>query len=168
MPFRFRQSFVLSRFIRRYLALLVADIPDSDLYGLQEQGINSPGWCLGHVAVETDAAYRHLWSEGIVPDEWYRLFYFTSPPLKVTPELPGKNNLTDALENIFTILKPAMEGKPEDFWDQECHSSFLREDLPTEGDWYQHILTTHPAMHAGNIATWRRIRGFGPASYGTQ
>lgn len=166
MPFRFQDSFILSRFVRRYLAQLVSDIPDSDLYALQVKKINSPGWCLGHLAVETDAAYRHLKSPGIVPEEWYRLFYFTSPPLVVNPDLPEKNLLTDALDEVFRQLESAMELQPESFWERDCHSDFLRNHLPTEGDWYHHILTTHPAMHAGNIAAWRRMRGLGPASYG--
>lgn len=158
MPFSLQDSLVSS--------VLIADLEDGDMYRLQEKGINSPGWCLGHIAVETDAANCHLGNEKLVPDSWYGLFYFVAPPLVVTSSLPSRQMLVDAVDLAFDRLEAAMGSMPEEFWGRPCHSDFLRNELPTEGDWYRHILTTHPAMHAGNIAAWRRVRGLGPASYG--
>lgn len=149
----------------RYLTNLVADIPADMLYLHQDKPVNSPGWCLGHLAVETDDAYRYLGHESRVPEHWYELFFYTAPPLELDQALPVKGELIDAVNSVFAALLSAFERLDDAFLDQPCHSNFLKKYLPKERQWFHHILTTHLATHAGNIATWRRFSGLPPAKY---
>ncbi len=155
----------LNRFLLGYLNNLVEDISADSFYLHQDQGINSPGWCLGHLAVETDDANKYLGHSSAVPENWYSLFFYTAPPLKLDQTLPSKADLIAAVNSVFPKLLDSFQALDEEFLARPCHSNFLKGKLPTENDWFVHILTTHIAMHAGNIAAWRKFSNFGPASY---
>jgi hypothetical protein len=156
---------VLNRFMLGYLNNLVADIPEQMLYRHQDRKINSPGWCLGHLAVETDDAYKYLGNASLIPDDWYALFFYTAPPLDIDQALPSKGELIDAVNSVFQALNSAFERLDDAFLDRPCHSNFLKSYLNTEREWFIHVLTTHLATHAGNIAIWRRFCELGPAKY---
>lgn len=155
----------LNHFLLSYLTNLIADISPAEIYRYQDQKINSPGWCLGHLAVETDDANKYLGNKTAVPEEWYSLFYYTAPPLKLDQELPSKKELTSAVNKVFPQLLNSFLILDEQFLNKPCHSNFLKDKLPTERDWFLHILTTHIAMHAGNIASWRRFSGYDAVTY---
>ncbi len=152
----------LNQFTIRYMALLLRDVSADQIYDGQSDGVNSPGWCLGHLAVEGDHAIMHAGGERISPQEWDQYFLMNASGPWQPDRLPAKDELVQAVEAIYERLREIAGELSPEFLSAECHSDFLRPVLKTEGLWYAHMLTTHVAMHCGNIAIWRQMRGLGP------
>ena len=152
-------------FSLNYLSALVEDIPEDRLYEGQLDHVNAPGWVLGHISVETDDGLRYAGGDQVVPQSWYDHFYYTAPRISSLDGLPQKEEMLSACKKAVIGLMDVVEVMPDELLDKPCHSEFLREHLPTERDWYVHILTTHIAIHAGNVATWRKLHGLAAAGY---
>ncbi len=136
---------------------LIEDLSDEQLYlciGLT----NPPSWILGHLAAEADKALTILGERQILPDDWHSSYLQGSSP-DVVQVRHTKHELWQANETVYAALREAMVQLPQERLQEPSHSDFLREHLPTRGDWLGHILTTHVAMHAGQIQYWRRLQG---------
>ncbi len=162
----FEREIILNRFVLRYLERLVADIKEPLLYDAPDAAVNTPGWCLGHLAVECDQALMHLGRPRHSPEGWDTRFLMgTTPSDARRQEAPSKTVLLETVRASYAALREAVRETDPVFFDAPCHSAFLQSVLPREADWYAHMLTTHVAMHAGNIALWRRVMGL-PAVIG--
>ena len=146
----------LNRFALGYLFAHADDVSDEELYRGQDSA-NSPGWCLGHLAVEGDHACMQLGLERRTPAAWDGVFLMDARWNK--SGLPQKQELLDAVRDVYEALRtqsllltPAERAGP-------CPSDFLKRYLPTLELWIGHMLTTHVTMHAGNLVTWLRLRG---------
>ena len=155
----------LNQFVLDYLKNLVRDIDNRNLYMGQRENCNSPGWCLGHLVVEDDYALRNLGIERLSPIDWDNYFLMRATGMNSANNLPSKESLTIELDRVYTRLREVAVDFTTEFLSAECHSEFLKGILPSEGLWYSHILTTHNAIHAGNIAIWRRVNTYIPVKY---
>ncbi len=163
----FEREIILNRFMLAYLRRLVADLQDNVIYQAPNASVNTPGWCLGHLVVECDHALMHLDRPRHSPDAWDALFLMGTTPdvLRDHANAPVKAVLLDTVKASYAALRDAVRETNPAFFEAPCHSAFLQSVLPREADWYAHMLTTHVAMHAGNIALWRRVMGL-PAVIG--
>ena len=124
--------------------------------------MNSPGWCVGHLAVEGDHALVALGSPRVTPAPWDALFLMDAD-WPGPHGAPGMGELIATMRAVYRRLAEAVDALPAERLAEPSHSDFLRPYLPTRGDWLAHVLTTHLTMHAGGLAAWRRAHGLGPA-----
>lgn len=136
---------------------LIEDLSDEQIY--QRVGtINPPAWLLGHLAAEADKARTILGETALLPNDWYTAYLQGSSP-DVVLVRHTKHELWQANETVYASLREMVLALSPECLAEPSHSDFLREYLPTKEAWFGHILTTHVAMHAGQIQYWRRLQG---------
>lgn len=141
-----------------FIRSLIEDLSDEQIY-MRIGTTNPPQWILGHLAAEADKALTTLGERQILPDDWHRSYLQGSSPDAVLIRRHAKHELWQASETVYAVLRTAVLALPAEQLQEPSHSNFLREHLPTRADWLGHILTTHVAMHAGQIQYWRRLQG---------
>ncbi|MBD1208780.1 MAG: DinB family protein [Ignavibacteria bacterium] len=138
---------------------LIEDLSDEQLY-MHVGTTNPPAWILGHLAAEADKALTTLGEKQMLPADWHGAYLQGSSP-DTAKACYSKHELWQANEAVYAALRQTVLKLPSERLQESSHSDFLREHLPTRGDWLGHILTTHVAMHAGQVQYWRRLQGLG-------
>ena len=136
---------------------LVEDLSDEQVY-MGVDTTNPPAWILGHLAAEADKALTTLGEKQLLLQDWHIAYLQGSSPDAVKVR-HSKNELWQANETVYAALRTAALALSAERLLEPSHSDFLREHLPTRADWLGHILTTHVAMHAGQLQYWRRLQG---------
>lgn len=148
-----------------YCKSLVEDINEDELWEQPTEGVNTPGWLLGHLAICTDFALKLTGHETHCPKRWHKVFGPTSSPLPDEEHRPSKQELLDALEEGHAAVTEALPGARADLLEAPNPLTELRpivKALPTVADLIGHLLTTHEASHLGHLSNWRRQKGRAP------
>lgn len=152
----------LLNFQLQYLNQLVENIPNERLYEKQLEGFNSAGWILGHICVEADDVIDQLSSNksfGKLNSDWKKWFKTSTGKIEKLEKLPNKEELLNTLTQRYTALGEVYLKLAKGKRNSEHPSKLLREVLITFDSWFAHHLTTHIAMHCGNIVVWKKIIG---------
>ncbi|TAE31139.1 MAG: DUF664 domain-containing protein [Candidatus Kapaibacterium sp.] len=148
---------LLNTWMLAFTSSLVEDLSDEQVY-MRLGSTNPPSWILGHLAAEADKALTLLGKEQLLPNNWHSAYLQGSSPNAVTVRRT-KHELWQANEAVYASLRETLLVLPPEQLAELSDSDFLREHLPTKAAWFGHILTTHVAMHAGQIQYWRRLQG---------
>lgn len=145
---------------------LLDGVTDEQMSHSPSLGINPPGWIVGHLVVVNDSALQLLGKEPLLSEEkgeaWAKEFGPGSDPAPLGEAYPPKTELLDALRAGYAaVAEAAADVDLEAMTDPNPIDSLVAK-LPTEGDLLGHILTTHPAMHIGQLQNWRRQMGYAP------
>jgi hypothetical protein len=150
-------------FMLDYARLLTDDLDDRTMCDQPFPGMNPPAWVLGHLAVCTDFALMLLGREKLCPPEWHAMFGPGSTLAADRSAYPSKEELMSALERgheavtaALPIVTPELLAAKHPF-----PVRFLRRSLPSVGDLLLHLLTSHEAVHLGQLSAWRRSVGLG-------
>jgi hypothetical protein len=142
----------------RYGEALVLDIEDSQM-AQQPAGIkNHPAWTLGHLAVSQDFILQLLETPSAIDQSWVRLFGSGGVPTDDRLNFPSKTELLNVLksqhEKVAQVVKANFERRAA------AANPFppLVPRFPTVGDLVLHLLTTHEAVHLGQLSAWRRAK----------
>lgn len=160
----FEREITLNKFMIAYVLRMVQDIPEKQWYMTTSHCINSPGWCIGHITTECDHALMRIGKERVCPGTWDLYFLQGTHPEEDNGKLPKKSALIDAFQLGHKRFRQGVQKLTTEEVSQPSPTKFLKPFLPKYSDWLTHMLTTHIAMHAGNIATWRRVAGLAPIS----
>ncbi len=147
----------LNTWMLAFTSSLIEDLSDEQVY-MRLSVTNPPAWILGHLAAEADKALGILGKEQLLPNDWHSAYLQGSSPDAVMVRRT-KHELWQANEAVYASLRETVLALPPERLAEPSHSDFLREHLPTKEAWFGHILTTHIAMHAGQIQYWRRLQG---------
>lgn len=148
---------LLNTWMLAFTQSLIEDLSDEQLYD-RVGSTNPPAWLLGHLAAEGDKALTILGETARLPEGWHSAYLQGSSPDAVTVR-HTKHELWQANETVYAALRNSALALPAERLAEPPDSDFLREHLPTKAAWFGHILTTHIAMHAGQIQYWRRLQG---------
>lgn len=158
----FERETMLYAFNLQMAGRLAADVDDAVLYQALPGGGNPPVWILGHLAISTDYALQILGREKQCPAEWHREFGPGSDPAGVTVR-PTKAELLNALEAGHARVTAAIGEADLSRLAKPHRVEFIRDSpIQTNGDLLSHLLTTHAAMHLGQLSMWRRQMGHRP------
>lgn len=155
---RSRFAFQLS-----YIKELVADIPESRFAEQPAPGMNSPAWLLGHLCWAAEFVPTMLGRTPTLDDAWTERFGAWSRPSTDATLYPPKGELIAALVAAHARVEEALPLATAERLAAELPDPVFRKQLPTIGDGVVHIMTTHEAVHAGQLSAWRRIVGLPPA-----
>jgi DinB superfamily len=147
----------LNRWMLTFTQSLIESLSDEQVY-MRLGTTNPPAWILGHLAAEADKARTILGETALLPSDWFTAYLQGSSPDVVTMR-HTKHELWQANETVYASLRETVLALPAERFAEPSHSDFLRTHLPTKAAWFGHILTTHVAMHAGQIQYWRRLQG---------
>lgn len=152
----------LLNFQLQYLNQLIENIPDERLYEKQLEGFNSAGWILGHICVEADDVIRQLKITNpfeALDTNWVKWFKNSTGRIDSLEKLPKKKELITILNKRYQSLG-SVYAELQDTQRQSDHpSGLLKEVLTTFDSWFAHHLTTHIAMHCGNLVVWKKLIG---------
>ena len=155
----FEREIILYDFMLRYATVLLADVDDGVMTDQPFAAANHPAWILGHLRVAEDAGLRMLGVESDCPATWYDLFEPGTLPHPERARYPSKAELFERLGTGHAALRTAVANATAEELAADNGNEVLRPHLPTLGDVLAHAMTTHPAMHCGQLAAWRRAMG---------
>jgi hypothetical protein len=154
----YERELTLYQMMLEYGAKLVDDLDDARLKSAIQPGANHPLWILGHLAICTDYALQLAGSPPRCPPTWHKVFAPGSDPSKLT-EVPSKQELWQALAEGHAHVAAAVAKVDPQQLRGPHQIEFLLKALPSKAELLSHILTTHEAVHWGQLSAWRRERG---------
>jgi hypothetical protein len=135
----------LNVFLRQYLKMITNDLDERHLDAIVINGFHSPRWILCHLAIAGDMGLRMLGKDRHCPKTW---------AVAYGPELLSK------ISDIYTELASAVQSAPSELLEQPHSLELLKSSaLQTNGHLISHLLTTHFAVHLGQLSTIRRQIG---------
>lgn len=150
----------LFEFQKSYLLKTVANISDDDAYAKQGEGINSAGWIVGHLCAEgVDVLIKmgaHVETFAI---DWLGLFGSDAPPLDLSAPLPSLSLAVGDFSHIYERVIAAYRALPAHAYADDPPSMLLKDHLPNKHVWFLHHITTHIAVHIGNLVVWKKQLG---------
>lgn len=145
-----------------YLNRLIENIPNERLYEKQLEGFNSAGWILGHICIEGEDLIRQLSTKATFEKldfNWGKWFRNSTGKIDTLSDLPSKEVLLNTLNRRYKKLGDAYANLSTLQRNGQHPSSSLNKVLTTFDAWFAHHLTTHIAMHCGNIVVWKKLIG---------
>ncbi len=152
----------LYAFTLGYAKRLAADIPDDKLTHQPHPGMNTPLWVLTHLAICTDYAAELLGGTKVCPESWHRDFGPFSVPNEHKGPVGTKAELLAALDAGHARVAELAQSPDPAAMAKENPFEFIRQPFPTVGVLIGHLLTTHEAIHLGQLSAWRRVMGLPP------
>lgn len=148
----------LAEFGNGYAGMLMADI-DADRFNDQPvEGMNSPAWIVGHLAFVADRVAGLLGDQPQLAD-WEPMFGGGSPPAPDRSSCPSKDELVAAWQAAHGRLVAAVRAADPVVFAGENPVQRMREVAPTFGHFVAFVLSTHAAVHLGQLSAWRRAAG---------
>ena len=158
----FETEIKINRFLMQYCRMLTGDVPDERFAEQPIPGVNHPAWIVGHLAVSTDSANALLGGQKVLSEKWGRLFGRGSKLCSSRAEYPAKDELLQAVEAGFQRACEIAATVSSECTARPNPNPILKESLPTAGDAFAFVLTSHFAAHLGQLSAWRRMIGLPP------
>ncbi|MFN0132708.1 MAG: DinB family protein [Phycisphaerales bacterium] len=162
-----------ARRVRGHADRLLVGIPPARaarraVVGGVEVAANHPSFIFGHLALYPARVMRLAGLDPAavaVPPDWEALFKagaacVDDPHGSVYPPL---DRLTDAYRRGYDATIAAIEGLPDAALMAANPDESYRTNFPLVGNALLVLLCSHPAMHLGQLSTWRRCEGLPPA-----
>lgn len=151
----------LYRLIGGMLRTMVDGIPDDDFRTLPAGGGNSPNWILGHLVVANRMGLATLTGErSREMIDYMRKYGPGTTPSEDPGETLDKPDLVAAFDETADQLVAAIESATDAKLAERRDGPLLADELPTVRDILGHLLTTHLALHVGQLSAWRRGHGY--------
>lgn len=156
----------LANFQLHYLKKIVENIPNEQLYERQLAGFNSAGWVLGHLCVEAEDVFDFLnVNYPKVPENWHVWFRNTTGKVESLEGLPSKEELLKVLDDRYAQLLTIYKFMTDEERQREHPSELLIDVVSSLDAWFAHHITTHIAIHCGNISVWKKLIGLEVGGY---
>lgn len=130
---------------------------------------NHGAFIYGHLALYPARAMAILGKDAtaIQPPSTYEPLFAAGKPCLDDPEgtiYPPMNEITSLYFKAYTTAADAIMSVPDDVFAQpNPREGRIKEMYPTIGGMINFVLGIHPMMHLGQMSTWRRCMGLGPA-----
>ncbi|MBX3422146.1 MAG: DinB family protein [Pirellulaceae bacterium] len=150
----------LNRFLRQYLKLVTSDLSEEQLDQAPISGFHSVRWILCHLAIAGDMGLLMAGRNKHSPSGW-RKAYGPGSDGQIHPQFrPTKQEALSLLTEIYEDLSGAVQMCSPDMLNQAHQLELLKQSvLQTNQHLLAHLLTTHFAVHLGQISTLRRQLG---------
>jgi hypothetical protein len=159
----FEREITLNKFLLTYCDRLLADVTDEEFTQPMPGGGHSPQWIIGHLTIVADYAATML----KVPPAANKVMRQAFGPGRAEAIAEGdaftlsalKSGLRPAYERLYPVAVDADTVQ----LDQPHGVDLLAgSGIDTRADLVAHILTTHFAVHLGQLSAWCRAHGRTP------
>lgn len=152
------------RFVLNNIRKMTDELTEADMGERPAPGTNPPRWILGHMAISADYGLKTLGQPTNCPKEWHAAF---GPDFALRgPRLDLKPSRDELLTKLFAgyeALIAAANSANADTLAKANGQEFFRDTpIQTIGDAVSHLMTTHLALHSGQLSYWRRCTGRPP------
>ncbi len=159
----FEQESKLFASMINYLKAVVADISDANLTKAVPGAVNPPAYILGHLAICNDFTLKLLGQPPVCPPEWSEPFAPGNNPAKMKIEYPSKEELMGMIQKGHEHISAAVKkASPEAMSQPKTLASLAASTLTNVGDLVALLMTTHFALHVGQLSLMRRQLGNAP------
>jgi len=159
----FAYEIVLNKFNRAYLNSLLKDLPDEELDVQPHPELHSARWILAHLAIASDYGSKMIDLPSLCPRAWHEAYGPASQAGTAATVKPSRGELLAAIDDGYSRICYALPTvSVEHFSAQHGVALIAGTLLKTRGDLICNILTTHFAMHLGQLSTNRRLMGRPP------
>ncbi|MEM7576420.1 MAG: DinB family protein [Planctomycetota bacterium] len=153
---------------------MLGDIP-ADRFGrlpAADVGVvptNHPAWVYGHLGLYGPHILTFLGDERAdrlaAPDGWVPLFGMGSTCSNDVEgtHYPPMSEIVEQFNRSYEAALDATQRADDAVFEKAQPREDLRERFPTVGAFVNFMLTTHVALHVGQVSAWRRIEGMGSA-----
>ena len=148
-----------------YAQALVSDIDEEAMCRQPAGLVNHPAWELGHIALVSQFASALLGVAPTLPEAWMPLFTIGSQPTDDRAAYPSTAELLAAVESRQALLTDAMRNADPSAFEAPTPDEKLRAIFPTVGDLVTSAMTSHIAVHLGQLSAWRKAMGL-PSALG--
>ena len=145
----------LYQLIGPMLLSMAEDLSEEQLVEAWGEG-NPPSWIIGHLSIANEFGVASLGGEPELLEKWMPVFGPGSPP---TGEHPNKAELVAMFERSSKRFLEAVKSASDEQLSKDRESPILKKELPKVVDMVGHLLTTHLALHVGQLSGWRRANG---------
>lgn len=154
---------------------MAADIPAERFARLPHGEVgavptNHPAWVYGHLSLYAPYVVKYAGdtepAEALAaPEEWQDRFGMGSECLDDASgeRYPDKAEIMAQFERGYAAALEATERAEDALFLAANPNEKMRERFPTVGTAIVFMLTTHTALHAGQVSAWRRMEGLGSA-----
>jgi hypothetical protein len=149
------------RFTQMYAEKLAADLTDDELTVQPHAGMNHAAWVLGHVALGSDFVALLLGEPTVTGEAWMATFGPGSTPVDDRAAYPSKDELLATMRTTHARAIKLLAAATAEQLDLPNGTPFFPVDFPTVGALITHLMTTHAALHLGQLSAWRRALGKG-------
>lgn len=159
----FEREIKLNQFELDYFDKVVADIPGERFAEPGVAGGHPPVWIVGHLAVVGEMSLQLATGKPAEHPDWLPLFGPGSSDVVPQPERFAKDDLVAAVTSSYTALHRVLPQLSPEFANQPHPLPILKgTPIETNADLLAHALTSHFALHLGQLSGWRRAAGHGP------
>lgn len=162
-----------ARRVRGHADRLLAGIPPARAHrravvGGVQVAANHPVFIMGHLSLYPARVLRMAGLDPApvaVPPEWETLFKAGAPCVDDArgDTYPPIDRLVDAYRHGYDHAIAAIEPLPDQHLQASNPDEGYRTHFPLVGNALLVLLCSHPAMHLGQLSTWRRCEGLPPA-----
>ncbi|MDA0213973.1 MAG: DinB family protein [Planctomycetota bacterium] len=148
-----------------YADKLVQTIPAEKFSHMPRSDLNSPGFCIGHLALYASAVAGMLGNKelGDAPAGYGELFNHGLPCVDRPGLYPSKDALVAEFTKGWTKVADILPGVDETVFAQANPMTQMADKLPTVGAMVAFMCLAHNQMHLGQISAWRRVMDLGSA-----
>ena len=154
-----KNELTLNALISSMVLEMAHSIPDDQFHLLPSGGGNSPNWIMGHLCLGNGFGMQLLGHDPEILKLTGAAYGPGSTPTEDQSTLMSKSDLLTHFESSRIDLVTAIEKADPAVFAAPQQTSILTQQLPTVGDFVGHLLTTHVALHTGQLSAWRRSRG---------
>ena len=151
------------RFNLSMAGLLVKGIDDSRSCEQPGRVPNHPVWVLGHLIYADNLASMLLGVTPSTPESYQELFGTGSVPVGDTSRYPTMSALLKAFQEAGERTIALYEKADDAALDQPLQVEGLNKSFPMNRDAVTFVMTAHASYHLGQMSSWRRAAGLGPA-----
>jgi hypothetical protein len=137
---------------------LLMATPEEQFANVPIANMNHPAWIAGHITLPHRRVAKELGAQVDIPEGWVELFGRGSQPQCDPGAYPPKAELIRAfmegheqLAAVYATATPAQLAAPNVRWKPTR--------ISTVGAMAIHAMTTHEALHLGQLSAWRRAMG---------
>lgn len=150
----------LYRMFLGMFATACEEISDADFHLLPPGGGNSPNWIIGHLLVVNRFGLSMLGQQSDQLAELMPIYGPGSIPTEDKSTLLSRDELLKDFSKTSEEFLAAIEASTVEQLDAAQETPFFQDSLPTTRELLGHLLTTHFAMHFGQLSAWRRGRNY--------
>jgi hypothetical protein len=156
----FENEAAVCRYAIGYLEKIVKDFSDSQWDQVAAPGLHSPRWIASHIAIAGDMGLVLVGLPKMCPAAWHAAYGPRSSGTSHEKIRPERDELLELIPRIYGQLAEQAARMPLDFLNQPHSLELLKgTELKTNAHLIVHLMSTHLAVHVGQLTSIRRLWG---------
>lgn len=147
---------------------MLKDVPPQ-MFARKPEGVdcNTPAFIFGHLALYPETILPMLGRESdTLPDDHFKELFDHGNECEDDTDgskYPPMDEIMERFRTRMNVAIDALEQADEQTLNAPNPSESMRDNFPTTGAMCEFLLNGHTAFHLGQVSTWRRCMGLGPA-----